>query len=141
MSLAKSCVPFSGPTFGTHFFTVFGTTLGVMFVTCLSFFRSWASLGRSSVFEGPPMRNASFLGARRPRNHQKGCPEGGFKNGPQKRHEQSLFGGRFLHLFWSLGPPLGHFVAILLPLGSRGPKREAQEQPKGGQELTKSRPI
>ena len=86
------------------------------------------------------MQNASFLGARRPRNHQKGCPEGGPKIDPQKYTNKLLFGGRFWHLFWSLGPPLGHFVALLLPLGPRGPKREAQEQPKGGQELPKSRP-
>ncbi len=52
----------------------------------------------------------------------------------------SLWGGRFWRLFWSLRPLLGHVVAILSPLGSRGPKREAQEQLKGGQELPKSRP-
>ena len=59
---------------------------------------------------------------------------------PKKDTNKSLFGGRFWHLFWSLGPPLGHFVALLSPLGPRGPKKEAQEQPEGGQEPTKSRP-
>ena len=129
--------PFFGSHFWNPFFTVLGPILGVIFVTFLSFFRSWAPLGRSSVFEGPPMQNASFLGARRPRNHQKGWPEGGPKMDPKKDTNKTLFGGRFLHLFWSLGPPLGHFVALLWPLGPRGPKREVQERPRAAHELPK----
>ena len=121
-------------------FYSFGTNFWGHFRYLFSFFRSWASLGRSSVFEGPPMQNASFLGARRPRKHKKRCPEGGPKMDLKTDTKKSLFGGRFWHLFWSLGPPLGHFVALLWPLGPRGPRREAQEQPKGGQELPKSRP-
>ncbi len=53
----------------------------------------------------------------------------------------------FLVSWTPLGPILGHFVAILWPLGPRGPQREAQgrpreaqEAPKGVQERLKSRP-
>ena len=54
--------------------------------------------------------------------------------------KKTIWGDRFWRVFLSLGPLLGHFAAILSPPGSRGPKREAQEQPKGGQEPPKSRP-
>ena len=48
--LAMSCVPFLGPIKGTFVLTVVGSILGIIFVFFVSFVRSWASLGRSSVF-------------------------------------------------------------------------------------------
>ena len=147
--------------FRSHFwntvFTVLGPIFGVIFVTFFSFFRSWASLGRSSVFEGPPMRNANFLGARRPRNHQKGCPEGGPKMDPQKYTNNALFGVGFGTFFGLLGLPWGTLLlscGLLAPGAQKGrPKsslREAKscprapkrgkERPRGGQEGAKSAP-
>ncbi len=133
--------PFVGSHFWNKLFTVFGPILGVMFVTLLSFFRSWASLGRSSVFEGLPMRNASLLGARRPRNHEKGSPEGGPKMDPKKDTKQSLFGVGFGTVFGLLGLPWGTLLlscCLLAPGAQKGrPKsslREAKSCPRAAQE-------
>ncbi len=56
---------------------------------------------------------------------------------PENDTKMTLLGGRGWLLFWTPGPLLGHFVAILLPLGPRGPKgrpksslREAKSCPR-----------
>ena len=46
----------------------------------------------------------------------------------------------FLVSWTPLGPILGHFVAILSPLGPRGPQREAQGRSREAQEAPKSCP-
>ena len=104
------------------------------------FFRYCGRLGGSSVFEGPPKRNASFLGARRPRKPPKGSPKGGPKTDPEKYTNKSVLGGRFWHQVWKSRALFTHLVTILSPLGPRGPKREAQDQPKSAQETPKSCP-
>ena len=86
------------------------------------------------------MQNAIFGGGEVSKKAFKKVSRRVSKNRLPKIHEQVTFWGSVLAPFLALGPPLGHFVALLWPLGPRGPKREAQEQPKGGQERPKSRP-
>ena len=85
------------------------------------------------VFEGKASKKASERESQR-----------GSKNRPRKIHEKVSFWGSVLAppgASWAtLGPILGHFVAALPLLGPRGPKREAQEQPKSAQETPKSCP-
>ena len=146
--------PFFGSHFWNHFFRVLGPLLGVIFVTFFCFFRSWTSLGRSSVFEGPPMQNASLLGARRAGNHKKGCPEGGPKMDTKKTRKSHFWGVGFGTFFGLLGLPWGTLLpsCCLLALGAqkRRPKsslreaksypRAAQDRPRRGQEGAKSAP-
>ncbi len=133
--------PFFGSHFWNRFFTVFRTLLGVIFVTCLSFFRSWASLGRSSDFEGRPMRNASFLGRGDQETIKKGVPKGVQKWTPKKTRKSHFLGPLFGTVFGLLGLPWGTLLlscCLLAPGAQKGrPKsslREAKSCPRAAQE-------
>ena len=72
-------------------------------------------------------------GARSPRSPLKGSPEEGPKTDPEKDKNKSPFGGSVLAplgVSWAtFGAVWGHLVTGLPPLGPRGSKGEAQEQP------------
>ncbi len=146
------------PFFGSHFwplFIVLRLILGVIFVTLFRSFRSWASLGRSSVFEGPPMRNASFLGGQASqKTSKKGVPKGVQKWTPKKTRTSHFWGLLFGTFFGLLGLPWGTLLlscrllapgaqkgrpksslreAKSLPRAARERPREAQGRPRGSQ--------
>ena len=120
--------------------------LAFSFADVSGFFALELDFLEAAFFEGRPMRNHSFCGARDPEKRcERECRRES-ENRPRTRHEKVTFWGSFLEPLLAprapLGPILEHFVAILSPLGPRGPQREAQgrpreaqEAPKGGQEV------
>ena len=108
----------------------FGATVRDLF---LRFFRSCGRLGASSVFDRLPKRIPCLFGGEASKKPSERESQRDPKTDPEK---DTVLGSGLDPFFAScstLGAVLGHFVAVLPPLGPRGPNE-------GGPTETKSRP-
>ena len=133
-------VPFSDPIFAV-FFHIFWNPFSLLF---LYFFALGGDLGEAAFLKELPSEIRVLV---RPSMHEtlrRGVPRRVKKLAPKKARQKTTFGNSVLAPLgtsWAaLCALFNNFLAVLPPLGSRGPEREVQKAPKRGQDTLKRPP-